>query len=133
MSKTAERLGALRKEKGLTLQQMSNKIGINVSTISNYENGYSIPKIDRLKKLADFFGVSESYILGLSDERNQSNKAPMFEVSDKNGGHSFIVKSDISVITDIVKVFDRLNDVNQTDVLNYAQYRLDQQRSTEQS
>ncbi|WP_172357958.1 helix-turn-helix domain-containing protein, partial [Lactococcus insecticola] len=124
---------SLRKEKGLTMKELAKILEVTEASISRWENGKTPPRFDKIKKLSDYFGVSESYILGLSDERNQSNKAPIFEVSDKNGGHSFIVKSDISVITDIVKVFDRLNDVNQTDVLNYAQYRLDQQRSTEQS
>lgn len=69
MAETPQRLKELRKEKNITLKEMSKKVGINISTISNYENGYSIPKPDKLKVLAKFYGVSESYILGYTSDK----------------------------------------------------------------
>lgn len=65
---TSKRLRELRKKKNVTLDNVATKTGINISTISNYENGYSFPKFDKLKKLSLFYGVTPSYIMGLNDE-----------------------------------------------------------------
>lgn len=74
MKVSAKRLKSLRLEKNLTLKELSKDTGINISTISNYENGYSVPKPDKLKQLADFYKVSESYILGYSDFKHELDK-----------------------------------------------------------
>ena len=55
------------------MKELSSETGIGLSTISNYENGYSNPKKDNAKILADYFGVSIPYLLGLDENRNLSN------------------------------------------------------------
>lgn len=74
MNVTASRLKELRKNRKLTLKEVSEQTSINVSTISNYENGYSIPKKDKLKQLANFYSVSESYIMGYSEYEHGSEE-----------------------------------------------------------
>ena len=49
---------ALLKEKATTAYAVSKATGIAVSTLSDWKNGRSKPKADKLKKIADFFGVS---------------------------------------------------------------------------
>lgn len=66
------RIKKLRKEKGLTLRQLSKEIDIPVSTLSRYEQtGEKArnPKLNNLLKLAEFFGVSIEYIQGKSEEK----------------------------------------------------------------
>ena len=76
---TAHRLKELRKQKGTTMEKMALETGIKKPTISNYENGYSKPKDNNLKKLANYYSVSPSYILGYSDELMTFDTGEEFE------------------------------------------------------
>lgn len=64
------RLKQLRKEKGLTLDEIQSKTGIKRGTYNNYENGVTEPKLETWQKLADFFGVSVPYLQGISRIKN---------------------------------------------------------------
>lgn len=67
----ASRLRALRKERGLTLQQLAKHFGMSHSTLSKYETGSRKPDMEMLKKLSDFFGVSVDYLIGESPVRDK--------------------------------------------------------------
>ena len=62
-----KRVNELRKQFGKTMKELSAETGIGLSTISNYENGYSTPKKKNAQILADYFGVSVPYLLGSDD------------------------------------------------------------------
>lgn len=71
------RIKELRKEKGLTLDELSEKVGINRATLNRYENEKSEPKLDTWKKLAAYFDVPVSYLQGLTEYATfQPIKAP---------------------------------------------------------
>lgn len=53
----------LRKEKGVTDYRVSIDTGITKSTFSDWKSGRSTPKIDKLQKIADYFGVDIQYFL----------------------------------------------------------------------
>lgn len=60
---TGERLEALRKEKGYTQGDLAELLGTTKATISRYEsNLIDIPR-PKLQKLADFLGVSPTFLL----------------------------------------------------------------------
>ena len=67
----ASRLRALRKERGLTLQQLAKHFGMSHSTLSKYETGSRKPDMEMLKKLSDFFGVRVDYLIGESPVRDK--------------------------------------------------------------
>lgn len=58
------RLKELRKEQGLTLDEIQSKTGINRGTYNNYERGKTEPNKKTWQALADFFGVSIPYLQG---------------------------------------------------------------------
>ena len=71
LNKLSERLANLRKNKGLTLKELSEELGeVKVATISRYEHGRREPKLDTLLKLADYFDCSVDYLLGRTDYRD---------------------------------------------------------------
>lgn len=47
----------LRKGRKLTQEQLSEQLGVNRATISNYEIGRRQPSLNDLKRFAEFFGV----------------------------------------------------------------------------
>ena len=49
------------------MEKMESDTGIKKSTISNYELRKSNPSRERTKIIADYFNVSEAYLLGYSD------------------------------------------------------------------
>ena len=53
----------LLKMHNLTVYKVSKATGIAQSTFSDWKSGRSTPKADKLKKIAEFFGVSVSYLL----------------------------------------------------------------------
>ncbi|MED3571914.1 helix-turn-helix transcriptional regulator [Cytobacillus praedii] len=57
-----ERLRKLRKSKKLNQEQLAEKIGVDQSTISNYERDIKSPDIETYKKLADFFEVPLDFL-----------------------------------------------------------------------
>lgn len=54
----------LRKEHGLTQEQLANALGISYQAVSKWENGNSCPDISALPLLADLFSVSIDALFG---------------------------------------------------------------------
>ena len=59
-----EQLQALRKQKGLTQGEISEIIGVKLSTYQKYERDVIFPPYETLIKIADFYGVTTDYLLG---------------------------------------------------------------------
>ncbi len=58
MDKFSVRLYELRKEKGMTGEELAKIVGVNKATISKYENGKLVsPTLPILQKLSDCFNV----------------------------------------------------------------------------
>lgn len=66
-----KRFEELCKEKGVTPYKVAKETGITTATLSNWKAGRYTPKIDKMSKIARFFNVSYSYLIGRSDERVQ--------------------------------------------------------------
>lgn len=58
------RIKELREKEGLSMQQLAEKIGVNKSRVGMWENMGSVPRMDALKKISEFFDVSIDYLLG---------------------------------------------------------------------
>ena len=56
----------LRKKAGIQQKELALEIGVSIPTVSEWENGKKDPSGDRLKRLAEYFGVDELVILGVS-------------------------------------------------------------------
>jgi len=59
-----EIIRALRKERGLTQQQLADHLGIERSTYAYYESGRTKLNIDVVVKLAQFYQIRYAVFLG---------------------------------------------------------------------
>ena len=73
----SKRLAAVRKERGLTQQQMSEVIGIHLSQIKRYESGDTQPSLEVLRKIALALNISADTLLFDEDERGPSDDLRM--------------------------------------------------------
>ena len=55
------KIKALRKSRGLTQDQLADRLGVRRATISNYEIGRRTPHLSDLRKLAEALGTTMEY------------------------------------------------------------------------
>lgn len=76
-----ERFIQLCAERNAKPNPVAKELGISSGSVTNWKNG-AVPQSATLKKIADYFGVSTSYLLGLVDDPDPislidpSKKAP---------------------------------------------------------
>lgn len=61
---TGTRIKQLRKQNGLTQEELGKKMGVIKQTVSSWENNISEPNSEILLNLASFFDVTTDYLLG---------------------------------------------------------------------
>ena len=54
----SEKLQELRKEKGLTQEELAEALFVSRTAISKWESGRGVPNIESLKAISKFFSVS---------------------------------------------------------------------------
>ena len=78
-------LQELRKEKGLTQEQLAERTGVARRTVSRWETGSNLPDLDILIELADLYAVDLREILSgerRSERMNQELKETVLQVAD---------------------------------------------------
>lgn len=99
---------ALLKERGVTPYKVSKETGISTATLSDWKNGRSTPKQDKLKKIADYFGVSLDYLM-TGQEDTEEKKNPYSDIKGvylsyaKEAQESGIDPDDIRLALDTIK------------------------------
>lgn len=78
----------LRDLKGVSDYQVAKATGINRSMFSDWKNGRSAPKRDRIEKIAEYFGVSPEYIITGSAEPVQTDVQPTEYYKDKKAAEA---------------------------------------------
>ena len=89
LMKTGKFIADLRKEKGLTQEQLGEKIGVTNKTVSRWETGVYLPPADVMLVLGELFSVSVNEILddeykeAAEENLTQVIKASSFSLKDK--------------------------------------------------
>lgn len=87
MSIFAERLKALRDNKGNTQNELGKHIGKSREAVSKYEIGEREPDLEAVASLSKYFNVSADYILGITDENNSTIREQDLPYNDET--HTF--------------------------------------------
>ena len=69
-----EKLVKLRKEKGMTQEELANEIGVSRQSVSKWELGECEPDIAKLKEISKLFHVSTDFLLLDDEELHQDEK-----------------------------------------------------------
>ena len=59
----ADRIQHLRKAKGLSQEELADKVGVSRQAVSKWESGQSTPELDKVVMMSDLFKVTTDYIL----------------------------------------------------------------------
>ena len=63
----ADRLLELRKEKGVSQAKLAKELQVSYAVVCYWETDRSEPTAPNLVKIANYFGVSVDYLLGIKD------------------------------------------------------------------
>lgn len=75
----SEQIKNLRTAKGINQVELAKCLGVTKQSVSNWENENIMPSIDMLIKIAEYFGVTTDFLLGLS-ENHTLNTTGLSEV-----------------------------------------------------
>lgn len=73
----------LLNEKGVKTSDVARATGISNMTFSDWKRGKCVPKIDKLQKIADYFGVTVEYIMTGKNSETQLSKRDERDIGKK--------------------------------------------------
>lgn len=62
-----ERFQLLLDKRGISAYKVAQDTNIATATLSQWKNGQSTPKLEKMQRIANYFGVSLEWLLGTSD------------------------------------------------------------------
>lgn len=77
------RFRGLAEEKGCTMEEMAKTFLTTRQTVRNWQNGETIPDAKSICFIADFFGVTIDYLLGLTEIKSPDSS--IRSIGDKTG------------------------------------------------
>ena len=113
----ANHLKAIRKENGISIQELCGQTGIPFTTYQQYEVGKRVISPQNLTKLASFYRVDKAYLMGYTELRSQKDliEASEFKLtpseSDVIKGYrnaSAVTRNAIKVLLGIINVDEEL-------------------------
>lgn len=67
-----ENIKSLRRNKGLTQDELASRLNVVRQTVSKWEKGLSVPDAEMLQKIAEVFDTDVSQLLGASIKQNEN-------------------------------------------------------------
>lgn len=112
------KLSKLRKQRGMTQNELGYQLNYSDKAVSKWERGESIPDAYTIYKIAELFGVSVSDILSDSNELNLKPENPRGELKPSRYFVPIIVAVSIFFVASVIfLVFKNIDSVSQ-----YAYY-----------
>lgn len=71
----SENIRAMRKEHAMTQEQLAQALGVTVGAVSKWESGASVPEVETIVELAEFFETSVDVLLGYGWHKSSMGEA----------------------------------------------------------
>ena len=100
-----ENLKTIRKQKGLSQEELAIRLNVVRQTISKWEKGLSVPDSDMLVKMADILEVSVGELLGskITDEQNKDEiTEQLIKINEYLAIKNRRIKTTVKVVIGIV-------------------------------
>lgn len=110
----AEKLSKLRKDKGLTQEDLAKKVGVGIAQMRRYEKGASSPTLEVIKAMSKTLGVSADELIfdeneGVAPSRILDRKLlEQFELISRLNPHD---KDAVQTIIESVIIKNKLQEV----------------------
>ncbi len=106
----------LRKSRKMTQAELAGKFNFSDKTISKWESGESLPSIDVLAKLSEFYGITLNDLTNENLETNEENKLTEKSATSNKVIISLLVVSLVWLIATILYVYVKI-------ITNYNMWR----------
>ena len=77
----SDRIQYLRKTKGISQEELADKVGVSRQAVSKWESEQSTPDLEKVIIMSDFFGVTTDYILkGIEPVNDKEQRVKRLQV-----------------------------------------------------
>lgn len=76
----AKNLNALMERRGENLTQLSERLGVAFSTVSDWQHGRKMPRAGSLQKIADYYNVNVTFLTSVHDDGEAANVLPISKI-----------------------------------------------------
>lgn len=119
-------IAKLRKENGLTQQQLGDKVGVGSRAVSKWECGITVPDISIINELSEILGISSNELL--SGEINKKKETKSIKQEKPTFKKRNIIIITLTLITGLVAIL--LNKITKTYTYNitaeeYEKYKIE--------
>lgn len=125
-----DRIHYLRTEKGYTLQELGDKVGVGASTVRKWETGYiKTLRTDKMQKLSSTLGTSVDYLMGWTDNSvNVGTVGTNNGVIGQNSGEIHLEQQRSKEEAELLRIFSGLDVKRRMELLMTA-IRLDEEQN----
>ena len=87
----ADRIQSLRKQKGMSQEELADKIGVSRQAVSKWESEQSTPDLDKVVIMSELFEVTTDYLLkgiepvAVNDHKTMADVVDEKILNEKNG------------------------------------------------
>lgn len=123
----SDRLKLSRKNKKYTQKDISDAIGVERATYTQYESGRIKPSVEKISEIADILEVSTDYLLGRTDD-----PTPYRDVdSDLNGSPDEELKQLLSdpQMRVAFKDYSSWSDEDKRELINFIKFKKSQRET----
>ena len=111
----------LLKSHNLTVYQVTKATGISPSTFSDWKNGRSCPKADKLARIAAFFSISLDELIGTAEGKRSAEAAYRNLRAHKMVPVIGVIRAGAPIVTDETLLGREFADVNDTEDYFYLE------------